>query len=133
MSGRPPFKMLTVDTAALEKMTTQELRSLQESLKTIFSVAWGVACIPTNISSDGRTNAAGKLLDEVGEYLSGLHDAVVETAMQRQAETAEDVEHRAWTILRAKAEWADELDDIAAIAAMEHRRHVEAGRQEGKL
>lgn len=132
MSGRPPFKTLTVDTAALEKMTTKELRSLQESLRTIFSVAWGVSCVPTNVRGDGFTNAAGKLLDTIGEYLSDLHDAVVATAMERQPETAEDVEHRAWCILRAKAEWADELDDIAAIAAMEHRRHVDAKRRENK-
>ena len=106
-----------VDQIDFASATMEDLRSLYDIADTVSATAyafvWGSRCKAPG--SNGQYNAAGKLMQWLGDALTEVESAAIQEARQRTLGTQDDREIRLQLIVRSTIENGD-LDEIRELA-----------------
>ncbi len=115
---------ITLKPGALESLDMEGVKVLAEAVRTLTDVCAGLSCQPKFWTRDEHRNAAGRLLDCLLNDIGDLGDKLLHTAIAATPHASRDREHRAWCILQTRADYADELSEIA-VDAVQALRDVE--------
>jgi hypothetical protein len=105
-----------VDMAALCKLSMEDLQSFADAMSASMEVINAFRCQP-RFSRNGRSSAAGLLLEDIVEFLGSYEQAAINTAIASRPIGKRDAEVRAWLLLRFHARMADSLAEFAVLAA----------------
>lgn len=94
-----------------------ELSGLREALYILRQVGNGLSCQPKFSIGETAFNDAGEALECLIEFLSSYEQAVINVTEAAQPASANEVEHRAWTLLGFDADLTDSLAPFAVRAA----------------
>ena len=121
-----------IDMAALRALKMKELNDFRSVMHTISEVLCGFSCQPRFGDEEARDgiNNAGRLLNDIIDFINGYEQAAVNIARSAKPATAGEIEYRAWTILGFEADMADGLHDIAITAVQAAKDEAEAAFQE---
>ncbi len=115
---------LTIDMAALRRLSMKEIRDFRSVMHTLSDVLCGLNCQPRFAEGD-LYNEAGEILDTIIDFINGYEQAAVNVARAAMPASPHDIEWRAWTVIGFEADMADELAPLA-VAATEALRDVQA-------
>lgn len=117
---------LEINMTALRKLSMKELHDFRDVVHTVGEILAGFNCQPRFAGDNHRLTAAGELLEDIAELMSGYEQAAVNVAVAAKPTASRDVEWRGWTILGFEADMADDLADFAVHAAEAVRDEAEA-------
>lgn len=121
----PPGPMtLTIDMAALRRLSMKEIRDFRSVMHTLSDVLCGLNCQPRFAKGD-LYNEAGEILDTIIDFINGYEQAAVNVARAAAPVSSREIEWRAWTVIGFEADMADELAPLA-VAATEALRDMQA-------
>jgi len=114
---------ITVDLAALQKLTMRELRALRSVLRTTGEILVAFSCQPR---FEGR--GVNDLLLGLRDFISHYEEAAVDVAEAASPASSADIEARAWTLIGDAADLYNGWEALAPIAVIA----VEAVRDAGE-
>jgi hypothetical protein len=118
--------LLTIDKAALQRMSMRELSDLCHGLDVVSNVLCAMTCQPRFSGANGMMNTAGEVIDAIKDFLGAYATAAHAVAKAAPGLSPAAVEDRAWLILRDAADTADNLQSFAVLAAEMARDHAHA-------
>ena len=124
--------IVSIKPGALEAMSIAEVQSLRTGITTMLDVGSGLVGQPKFRGADGKYNAAGRMMEHLCEGLGGMIDDLLSVAIASKPLTEQEAETRAWCILQARADYQDELSEIA-VDAVQALRDVEAAQFDEKF
>lgn len=121
----------TLSTTALASMGMRDLMTLNDVMVHVETSLLGFINQPRCIiSKTGENNDAGNVVETLLNHIYQCRDLVVGAARDAQPVSADDIEDRAWVLLREEAKCAESLTGITAIAAREAVKLSDAQWQE---
>jgi hypothetical protein len=108
----------TINLRALRALSMRDLLSLRNALHLTASVAGAVRCQPRFWAEGTHNhNDAGKVLDDITEWLFNFEQAVANIAKSATPSTGDEMEYRGHLLVGFEADMQDSLGDLSVIAA----------------
>jgi hypothetical protein len=122
---------LTVNIEALRRCDMKGLHDFRSVVRCLSEMLCGFTCQPRfGVADTCKLNAAGELLDDIGDLLLSFEQAAVNVAKASSPADTRSVEYRAWTILGFEADCCDDLSEFAVLAATAARDEAGAAFRE---
>ncbi len=110
-----------MDAVELSTLTMRELRNLYDALRLAETSIDGIINQPRfEIGRTHHLNAAGEVIDGLHTFLLNGIELVIHVAKSAAPTTAEELEERAWLLLKYEAACGECLADFVALAAQQN-------------
>lgn len=117
----------TLSTTALASMGMRDLMTLNDVMVHVETSLLGFINQPRCIiSKTGENNDAGNVVETLLNHIYQCRDLVVGAARDAQPVSADDIQDRAWVLLREEAKCAESLSGITSLAAQEAVKVIDA-------
>ena len=134
-AGEPPVSeraiSCLVDRPKLKTMSMADVRDLREGVETTAEILCGLQCQPRYWNDDMTHTPAGEILSDILEFLNAYRDACVQVARAAEPTEHDEIEARAWALIRTETEYKDDILGLVALVNTEAGKVIESKRKQG--